>query len=174
MISKLFERCGAICLEPAKRVRQIEPQAFVEPARDLDVDPPALFGRHLRRIENLEVTTSRDDIRLGKAGGDFRNALRLVLAVAIERDQTIVVAVDGRLEGCAQARAVAPILRVTDRQDGRKFPEKLGCAIGRAVINDQNIARVLDDLAQDADEARFFVVNRNGGQKTHGHNYYYV
>ena len=40
---------GPVGLEAAEGVGQVEAEAFVEPARDLDVDPPPLLGGRLRR-----------------------------------------------------------------------------------------------------------------------------
>ena len=116
----------SISLETAKRIRQIQPQAFVEPARDLDIDPPALFGRLLAGIEDTQVTAARDDIGLCQMRGDLGNPLRLVLPIAIKSHEAVVAAVDRRLKSRTQARPIAQVARMTNRLHRRKLSRSTG------------------------------------------------
>src|SRR5208337_915356 len=95
--------------EAAESVGEVQPQAFVEPARDLKVDPPALFGRSLVGIEDPEITAPRDDVGLLETPGELGNPGGLVLAVAIKRHQSVVAPLDRLLERSAQPCSVTQV-----------------------------------------------------------------
>ena len=54
-----------------------------------------------------------------------------------------------------------------DDLDRGKLSEQLGRPVGRAVIHDQDMVGVPEDLSQDPFEVLLFVMNRDGGEESH-------
>ena len=62
---------------------------------------------------------------------------------------------------------VAPVAVVPDDLDRRERPEQFGRPIGRAVVDDQDVAGIPQDLGEHRLEVRFLVVDGNGGEQSH-------
>ncbi len=160
--------CGlSISFEAAERVGELQPQAFVEPAGDLDVDPPSLFGRLLARIENLQVSAPGDDVCLLEPPGKLRNAGRFVLTVAVECHQGVVAPFDRLPEGSTQSCSVAQVTRVPEDFDSGKAAEQFGGSVGRAVIDNKNGLGIPRDLVEHFFEVLLFIMNRNCCEQSH-------
>ena len=90
-----------------------------------------------------------------------------MLAVAIDSHQAVVSPRDGLLEGAFQAGAVALILGVANHLDRGKVLEQVGSAVGRAVVDYENVGRIIKNLGQNRFEVSLFVKNRDGCQHSH-------
>ena len=168
-MSNRFERLGAVRLEAAEGVGQVEAQAFVEPTGDFDVDPPALLGGPLRRVEDFEVAAARDEVGAGldELGGHLGNARGLVLAVAVERHQAVIAPFEGAGESVPKPRAVAEVRRVAEHLDRRKPPEQLGRPVGRAVVDHQDVSRVPQHFLEDVLQVLLFIMYGDCGENLH-------
>src|SRR5690606_199532 len=98
-------------------------------------------------------------------GDEARDAERLVLAVAIDRHQHVVAVSLGVVEGRLESRAVAAVLLVPDEMDVLERIEHFGRAVGRAVVDEQDVRTVLTNLFDHALDVASFVVDRQGGEK---------
>jgi hypothetical protein len=154
-------------LEAAKGVGQVQAEAFVEPTRHLDVDPPPLLGGTLGRVEYLEIAAPGNDVGLGQVRHDLGDERGLVLSVAVERDQAIVSRLDRPLEGATESGAVAPVPLVPDDLDGREGAEQPRSPVGRSIIDHQDVVGIPQDLGQDGLEVGFLVVDRDRGEHSH-------
>ena len=90
-----------------------------------------------------------------------------MLAVAIERDEPVVAAIDGRPERIPQAGPIALVAFVPNRPDCGEGAEQFGRAVGRSVIDDQDVAGVPEDLGEDRLEVLFLIIDGDGGEDVH-------
>ena len=67
--------------------------------------------------------------------------LRLVLAVAIDRHEHVVMETDGVVERRFERRAIAAVFRVADDKYVVAGRQEFGGAVGRAVVDDQYVGR---------------------------------
>ena len=56
---------------------------------------------------------------------------------------------------------------MADHLDGREILEEVGSAIRRAVVDDQDVRGVSENLGEDRLKVRLFIVNRDGCQHSH-------
>ena len=90
-----------------------------------------------------------------------------MLAVAVDGDEPVVTGLGRPRERAAEARAVAEVPGVADHLDGGELAETLGRHVGRAVVDDEHVAGVTEDLRQDRGDVRLLVVDGDGGQDAH-------
>jgi hypothetical protein len=91
--------------------------------------------------------------------------LRLVLAVAINGYKEFVTLVHCVIECRNEGSAVAAIRFVANDANVVAPGEKFGSAIGRAIVDDQDIVRVARDFVEHRPDVRPLVVHRQGGEK---------
>ena len=97
-----------------------------------------------------------------------------MLTVAIERDQAVVSVLERIREHAFQGRSVTAIGLVAQDLDRFEGPQEFRRAVGRAVIDDEQIASVLQDLGHDRLDVAFFVVNGNRGEQSHAREHHRV
>src|SRR5262249_28280204 len=92
----------------------------------------------------------------------------LVLAVAVHRDEHLELRMLAHVrERRDQGRAVAAVLRMRDHPQVILPGENLAGTIGRAIVDDEDVAAKAPHLTQNALDGFFFVVTGKGGEKTH-------
>jgi hypothetical protein len=89
------------------------------------------------------------------------------LFVAIHADEPVVLVTDGELERVDEALSVALVVRVSDAEDACLRCQEPGRIVGRAVINEQNVADVLADFRQNAAQVLGLVEDGYGDQGSH-------
>src|SRR5262249_13066482 len=105
------------------------------------------LGRPLRGVEDTEVSAARHDIRRVQPPGDFRNAARLVLAVAIEGHQPVVASLYRPLERRAKTGAVSEIAWMPNDLDRRKPCKQARSLVGRTVVDHENVLGMTKHLS---------------------------
>ena len=95
--------------------------------------------------------------------------IRLMLAVAIHRDQDVEIAGDEMLERRDEAAEPYPRLRgcVMIEAGSRLQRQELAGAVGGAVVHDENALAVRANFDEDVRQMAFFVVHGNGNQRSH-------
>jgi len=112
----------------------------------------------LRRFPEVQVI--RHDRNRGYGAG---------LSSAFNRAiQAVVTPLDRPAEGAAQAGPVAAVAVVADDLDPGEARQPLGGAIRRAVVDDQDVPGVAEDLGEDRLEMGLLVVHGDRGQQSHG------
>ena len=161
------QRLPAVRLEPAERVGEGQPVAGVDLAGDRGVDELAVGRGRGVLAEVAEVAAARDDVAVVDRFEQHRDAGRLVLAVAVHRDQYVVAAVQGEGECRHQGGPVPAVVWVVDPQEPRLSVEQPGGAVGGPVVDDEDFRAVPPNLRQHLADGLRLVVDRDGGEPAH-------
>ena len=108
----------------------------------------------------FQVATARNDIRIEAGVDKTRDALGLMLTIAVERYQILVIMFDGitksRLERCS----VTAVGRVADHLYLRPALQVIRRLVAGAIVDDQHVFSVLGDLCQNSVYILRLVVDR--------------
>ncbi len=163
--AQLLQRRHAERLEPAERVGDAQAQPPVEHRRDLPVDRPPVRRRQVvpRRLVAVPRPAQQVRVVLLDRPEKVGQARRLVLLVAVHRDQPVVPVTARPAERVADAPPVPPVPPVPDHVH-RQLRQQARRVVRRAVVDHQHVLGVLLNLRQHADHVLLFVVNGDGDQ----------
>jgi len=105
---------------------------------------------------------------------ELRNPLWLMLAVTINRNDTVKAVFNGKLKGTYQAGPVPAVLRMSHQTYVIAGRKQLGSPIGGAIVHNQDFRRIPADFVKDVVHESDFVVHRQGSQGPKGHGYFVV
>ena len=118
------------------------------------VDAPAVLRGARVLAEVAQVAAAGYDVGVVDRFEQHGDAGRLVLAVAVHRHQHVVVVIQRVVERRDQGRPVAAVLRVRHDMQARLGASSRGGAVGRAVVDDEDVGAVSADLGEDAMDVR--------------------
>ena len=91
-----------------------------------------------------------------------------MLAIAIDCHQAVIPRLDRKIECGAKPRPITEIPGMADHLNLREISKQVGSVVGRAVVNHENVARVAKDLVEHRFQVRLLVIDRDGGEHSHG------
>src|SRR3954464_11817061 len=88
---KLRQCRNAVCLKTTKRISDRQPEPLVELSSKLRIDLPPLCRRLPRDFLGTQIAAARREFGVAARSYQIANSLWRVLAVAIDRDQHVVL-----------------------------------------------------------------------------------
>src|SRR5262249_19047123 len=133
------------------------------------VDLASFLGRLAVSVECFQIAAARNDIeRLAVWWKDGRrqlwNQTGLMLAVAIDGYENVIVMGAGILEGCTQGGPIAHIVRMHDYRDARLAGKHVRRVVAGAVVDDEHGLAVASHLGQHVGNVPRLVINGQRGQ----------
>ena len=132
---------------------------------DQMVDAAAVLGRFAVAIKDLQITTARNEIDSVASFDQGRNSLGHVLTIAIDGHQILKTMFAGIFKGRDQCSTVTAILAMSDHMNVSTSSQYLTRAVGRTIIDNQNMVAVAANLVEHFIDVFYFVVNRQRCQE---------